>query len=75
MEKQSENKKDKSRKERLIVESRGTEAVTYHLTKINCDDLRCKSCPHGPYLYAYYREGNKVVSKYIGKNFQRIEKA
>jgi hypothetical protein len=74
MEKQPENKKDKPRKERLIVESRGAESVAYHLTKIYCGNSRCKSCPHGPYWYAYYREGNRVISKYIGKKFRFIEK-
>ncbi|MGE5443628.1 MAG: hypothetical protein ACM3SR_03390 [Ignavibacteriales bacterium] len=74
MEKQTENKKDKPRNERLIVESKNTGSVTYHLTKIYYGNSRRKSCPHGPYWYAYYREGNKVISKYIGKNFRFLEK-
>lgn len=27
----------------------------------------CGGCPHGPYRYAYRREGDKVVSEYLGK--------
>lgn len=39
----------------------------------------CKKCPHGYYIYAFWREGKKVKSKYIGKageikTLQKIEK-
>lgn len=27
----------------------------------------CGSCPHGPYWYAYWREGRQVRSQYIGR--------
>src|SRR2546430_3311726 len=46
--------------------------ITYELQYRKCGDLTCKSCRegqgHGPYWYAYWREGNRVKSKYIGKN-------
>lgn len=28
---------------------------------------KCKRCPHGPYLYVYWKQGGKTRSKYIGK--------
>ena len=41
--------------------------VTYRLESVRCGKPRCTSCPHGPYWYAYYREGQKLRSRYIGR--------
>ena len=41
--------------------------VTYRLEAVRCGKPSCKSCPHGPYWYAYYREGSKLRSRYIGR--------
>jgi len=46
------------------VQAAGT--VTYRLEKVRCGKPGCKSCPHGPYWYAYYREGSRLRSHYIG---------
>ena len=57
---------------REVVEIRREGAVVYQLEKVRCGKGRCRSCPHGPYWYAYSRkggQGGKVVSKYIGKNY------
>jgi hypothetical protein len=40
--------------------------VAYRLEMVKCGKQQCKSCPHGPYWYAYYREGNRLRSRYIG---------
>lgn len=42
--------------------------VTYRLETVRCGKPACKSCPHGPYWYAYYREGAKLKSRYIGRD-------
>ena len=42
-------------------------SVTYRLEGVRCGKDGCKSCPHGPYWYAYYREGGKLRSRYIGR--------
>ena len=42
--------------------------VTYRLESVKCGKPGCNSCPHGPYWYAYYREGNRLKSRYIGRN-------
>jgi hypothetical protein len=42
------------------------EGVTYRLERVRCGKPNCKSCPHGPYWYAYYREGKRLRSRYIG---------
>ena len=41
--------------------------VTYRLESVRCGKEGCKSCPHGPYWYAYYREDGKLRSRYIGR--------
>ena len=42
-------------------------SVTYRLESVRCGKPNCKSCPHGPYWYAYFREGSKLRSRYIGR--------
>ncbi|HYY45236.1 MAG TPA: hypothetical protein VE975_08640 [Actinomycetota bacterium] len=42
--------------------------VTYRLESVRCGRKGCKSCPHGPYWYAYYREGGRLRSRYIGRD-------
>ena len=42
-------------------------SVTYRLETVSCGKQSCTRCPHGPYWYAYYREGGKLRSRYIGK--------
>ncbi len=43
------------------------ERVTYRLEHVRCGKPGCKSCPHGPYWYAYFREDGKLRSRYIGR--------
>jgi hypothetical protein len=45
----------------------GTGNVTYRLETVRCGKPGCKTCPHGPYWYAYYRDGNRLRSRYIGR--------
>lgn len=60
---------------RGLLHSMGDEAaevvesgsVTYRLETVRCGKDGCRSCPHGPYWYAYYRENDKLKSRYIGK--------
>ena len=49
---------------------------TYELEKVRCGKPACKSCPHGPYWYAYHttRKG-KVVKRYVGKKLKPEDKA
>ena len=41
--------------------------VTYRLEQVRCGKDGCTRCPHGPYWYAYWREGGRLRSRYIGK--------
>ena len=44
----------------------GDPQVTYRLETVKCGKPNCRTCPHGPYWYAYYRDGKKLKSRYIG---------
>lgn len=46
---------------------KGDPEVTYRLESVRCGKPGCRSCPHGPYWYAYYRDGGKLRSRYIGR--------
>ena len=45
--------------------------ITYHLQYRKCGKPSCSTCRqgqgHGPYWYAYWREGSRLRSGYIGK--------
>lgn len=34
---------------------------------VRCGKPGCRSCPHGPYWYAFWREEGRRRSRYIGK--------
>jgi len=34
---------------------------------VKCGKEACTKCPHGPYWYAYWREGGRRRSRYVGK--------
>jgi hypothetical protein len=40
---------------------------TFRSEWVKCGKPGCGSCPHGPYWYAYWREGKKTRKRYIGK--------
>jgi len=55
---------------REVVEQRIVGSVTYQLERIKCGKKKCKctgGALHGPYWYAYFRQGGRLKSKYIGK--------
>jgi hypothetical protein len=45
--------------------------ITYQLQYRKCGKASCSTCReghgHGPYWYAYWREGSRLRSGYIGK--------
>ena len=57
----------------LLLED-GTDAndqagrVTFRQEMVRCGKNGCTRCPHGPYWYAYWREGGKTRSRYVGKD-------
>ncbi|HWD08327.1 MAG TPA: hypothetical protein VHA57_04450 [Actinomycetota bacterium] len=45
----------------------GPDRVGYRLQRVKCGKPGCTRCPHGPYWYAYWREGGRVRTRYIGR--------
>lgn len=45
--------------------------ITYQLQYRKCGKTSCSTCRngsgHGPYWYAYWREGSRLYSGYVGK--------
>lgn len=39
---------------------------TYRYEWVKCGK-NCKGCPHGPYVYAYWREAGRLRKKYCGR--------
>jgi hypothetical protein len=40
---------------------------TMQLELVRCGKPACRSCPHGPYWYRYWKESGRTKSKYVGK--------
>ena len=49
----------------------GDQHITYQLQYRKCGKPTCRTCRqgqgHGPYWYAYWRDGSRLKSGYIGK--------
>lgn len=58
---------------REAVEQQRLPKVSYRLESVSCGKRGCSRCPHGPYWYAYWWEGGKVRSRYIGRRLTREE--
>jgi len=58
---------------RARLESQGvtfdapTPTVSLRRQWVRCGKENCTRCPHGPYWYAYWREGGRRRSRYVGK--------
>ncbi|HEV2653637.1 MAG TPA: hypothetical protein VGT82_01710 [Ktedonobacteraceae bacterium] len=54
-----------------MTEIPGDQHITYQLQYRKCGKASCSTCRnsqgHGPYWYAYWREGSRLRSGYIGK--------
>ena len=54
----------------VLSEPRGSDRSPRETVRrqwVRCGKKGCRSCPHGPYWYAYWREGGRLRSRYIGK--------
>lgn len=54
-----------------MTEIPGDQHITYQLQYRKCGKASCSTCRngqgHGPYWYAYWREGSRLRSGYVGK--------
>jgi len=52
--------------------------ITYQLQYRKCGKTSCSTCRngqgHGPYWYAYWREGSRLRSGYVGKVHPNLQK-
>ena len=58
-----------------VIEEMRSDYVTYRRERIRCDEQQFKcnmGLLDGPFWYAYYRRDNRLISKYIGRNFRPI---
>ena len=61
---------------RVILDTRLFGGVTLQLEKKRCGKEGCQSCPHpkaGGYWYAYWSEGGKTKSRYVGKSLVQAQ--
>jgi hypothetical protein len=49
--------------------------VSYRQQQVRCGKEGCTRCPHGPYWYAFWREGGRSRSRYVGKKLPAEVKA
>ncbi len=49
-------------------------SLTFRYETVRCGKENCTRCPHGPYWYAYWKEGGRTRSRYIGKNLPKLAK-
>jgi hypothetical protein len=53
--------------------------ITYQLQYRKCGKASCSTCRngqgHGPYWYAYWREGPRLKSGYVGKIHPSLKKS
>ena len=42
-------------------------SITFRYETVRCGKENCSRCPHGPYWYAYWKEGGRTRSRYIGR--------
>jgi hypothetical protein len=65
-----------AKKNRELVKSQNLGNIIYQLELIKCGKEGCKCNKgqlHGPYWYAYQRQGDKFKSSYIGKTLKLPE--
>jgi hypothetical protein len=57
-----------------VLEERKAVNKTYRLEEVRCGKKNCHCAEgklHGPYWYAYWTEGGRTKSQYIGKKLPR----
>ena len=42
-------------------------SLTFRYETVRCGKPNCTRCPHGPYWYAYWKQGGRTRSRYVGR--------
>jgi len=61
-------------KQHEVLQSHRTARKTYRLELVRCGKGSCKCAEgklHGPYWYAYWSEGGRTKSQYVGKRLPK----
>ncbi len=60
-----------------MIQLPGDRHITYQLQYRKCGKPTCRTCRegqgHGPYWYAFWREGSRLRSGYIGKGSSEMD--
>ena len=48
--------------------------ATFRCEYVRCGKASCRSCPHGPYWYEYWREGGRLRKRYHGKQRPNMDR-
>ena len=63
------------KKDREIVETKKDGRITYQSELVKCGKANCRCATddhlHGPYWYAYQKQGQKLKSWYVGKTLPK----
>lgn len=46
---------------------------TFRCEYVRCGKANCRTCPHGPYWYAYTHRKGKVKKRYVGRKHSPFE--
>jgi len=57
----------KARLETKGIDFGSAPQVSLRSQYVKCGKANCTRCPHGPYWYAYWTEGGRRRSRYVGK--------
>lgn len=64
----------KPKKDREVVETKKEGLITYQSELVKCGKANCRCATdgqlHGPYWYAYRKQGKKLKSWYVGKKLE-----
>lgn len=41
--------------------------LSYRQEHVRCGKAGCRTCPHGPYWYAYWKEDGRTRKRYVGR--------
>lgn len=70
IERADHNRHDQPANARDVPKAKQASLKTYRFERVRCGSKKCKCASgelHGPYWYAYWSEGGRTKSQYIGK--------